>query len=313
MIREEYLGIAESTEAGRALVRAFASGDGGQSYLLASPDTLLCECIAAAAAAAENGGSDRLRRRIASGMCGDVRVFGKDGFRTEDADEMVALGRLAPGELKRRVFVSVLADAGDVAQNKLLKTLEDAPERSVYFVIAPSAGSVLPTIASRLERIEPDAPDVSAALGGAGGENIPYALYGGSRSLTEFDALLSGEKTDSLIRAIKLAELLGPSARMLEAAGLLGQSRREMKDVLLYFEKIIGDVMRFCGGVATETYGLFNPRALAEKFPLATASGVLKATRDAVAASATGNLAAVADMFVITVSEVMYHAKSSGR
>ena len=53
MIREEYLGIAESTEAGRALVRAFASGDGGQSYLLASPDTLLCECIAAAAAAAD--------------------------------------------------------------------------------------------------------------------------------------------------------------------------------------------------------------------------------------------------------------------
>ncbi len=313
MMREKYQRIAESTRTGRMLTEAFSSGEGGQSYLLASRDTLLCECLAEIAAVSENGGGDRLRRRIAGGMCGDVRVFGRDGFRVEDADEVITLCRLAPGELKRRVFILELTDCSDAAQNKLLKTLEDAPERSVFFVTAPSAKSVLPTIASRLEILYPDAPDVASAFADVSGENMPYALYGGRGDLTDFDALLSGAATDGLIRAIKLAGMLGPSARMLEAAGTLGTSREQMRDVLMRFENIMGDVIRCHGGMMPETYGLFNIRSLAEKFPLAAMPDVLGSVRAAVARTASGNLAAVADMFVITVSEVMYNAKSSGR
>ena len=37
------------------MISDFASGDSGQSYLFASTDTLLCECIATAAVIAENG------------------------------------------------------------------------------------------------------------------------------------------------------------------------------------------------------------------------------------------------------------------
>lgn len=313
MMREKYQRIAESTRTGRMLTEAFSSGEGGQSYLLASRDTLLCECLAEIAAVSENGGGDRLRRRIAGGMCGDVRVFGREGFRVEDADEVITLCRLAPGELKRRVFILELTDCSDAAQNKLLKTLEDAPERSVFFVTAPSAKSVLPTIASRLEILYPDAPDVASAFADVSGENMPYALYGGRGDLTDFDALLSGAATDGLIRAIKLAGMLGPSARMLEAAGTLGTSREQMRDVLMRFENIMGDVIRCHGGMMPETYGLFNIRSLAEKFLLAAMPDVLGSVRAAVARTASGNLAAVADMFVITVSEVMYNAKSSGR
>ena len=310
---EKYQRIAERTAVGKALVRTFAAGEGGQSYLLASSDTLLCERLAFAAAIAENGGDEKLRRRITEGMCGDVRVLGADGFRTEDADEVVSLCRLAPGELKRRVFVLHLALSSDAAQNKLLKTLEDTTASAVFFVLAPSEKAVLPTVASRLETLAPDAPDIAAEFGGGSGENLPYALYGGSGSLTEFDGLLSGRTTDSLVRAIELANILGPSARMLEAAGLLGSTRDGMAGVLLRFEKIMGDVIRFHGGVTPDTYGLFTIRGIAEKFPLAAMPGVLKATHEAVARTAGGNLAAVADMFAITVSEVMYNAKSSGR
>ena len=178
---------------------------------------------------------------------------------------------------------------------------------------ASSPSAVLPTISSRLEEISPDAPDIPSMFGGAGGENLPYALYGCRGSLTEFDALLSGRKTDALINAIKFAEIVGPSARMLEAAGLLGSTRSEMKDVLLQFEGIMGDVMRAECGVEADTHGLYNIRSLTDKFPLSAMPGITKAVHRAVARSASGNLAAVADMFVVTVSEVMYHAKSSGR
>lgn len=311
MISESYLKIAGGCAAGRRMISDFASGDSGQSYLFASTDTLLCECIATAAVIAENG--ERVRRRIVSGLCGDVLTLGENGFRAEDADTVISACRLSPAELKRRAFLLILGDTNDAAQNKLLKTLEEAPERSVFFVIAPSVKSVLPTIASRLEVIEPDAPDVESAFAGETEENLPYALYGGGHDLTEFDALLSGRKTDALMRAVRLAGILGPSARMLEATELIGDSRSDMKDTLMYFERIMGDVMRCHGGVETQTYGLFNIKTLAEKFPLNAMPEVLRATREAVSRTATGNRAAIADMFVITVSEVMYYAKSSGR
>ena len=164
MISESYLKIAGGCAAGRRMISDFASGDSGQSYLFASTDTLLCECIATAAVIAENG--EWARRRIVSGLCGDVLTLGENGFRAEDADTVISACRLSPAELKRRAFLLILGDTNDAAQNKLLKTLEEAPERSVFFVIAPSVKSVLPTIASRLEVIEPDAPDVESALRG---------------------------------------------------------------------------------------------------------------------------------------------------
>ena len=55
---EKYQRIAERTAVGKALVRTFAAGEGGQAYLLASSDTLLCERLAFAAAIAENGGDE---------------------------------------------------------------------------------------------------------------------------------------------------------------------------------------------------------------------------------------------------------------
>lgn len=306
-----YCASAATTRACRRLAEQFKSGKGGNSYLLASPDTLLSECIAFIAVAAENGGDDRLLRRIADGLCDDVRVLGSEGFRAEDADETVSLCRLSPAELKRRAFVLHLSDSSEAAQNKLLKTLEDAPASAVFFVTATSPSAVLPTVASRLEEICPDEPEEPPSCGG--GENLPYALYGSRGSLTEFDDLISGRKTDALVSAIKLAELLGPSTRMLEATTLLGGTRKTFKDVLFYFEGIMGDVMRAEVGEETDTRGLFNIRTLTDKFPLAAMPRVLSAVRRAVGRSATGNLAAVADEFVVTVSEVMYHAKSSGR
>ena len=133
-----YCASAANTRACRRLAEQFKSGMGGNSYLLASPDTLLSECIAFIAVAAENGGDDRLLRRIADGLCDDVRVLGSEGFRAEDADETVSLCRLSPAELKRRAFVLHLSDSSEAAQNKLLKTLEDAPESAVFFVTATS-------------------------------------------------------------------------------------------------------------------------------------------------------------------------------
>ncbi len=310
---ERYLDIARSSDTCVRLCEEFAAGRGGQSYLLESADGLLCVYVALAAVCAEN--SAALSRRIAGGKCSDVTVKGEEGMRAADADEVIALSAYSPAELRRRAFILDFSGATEAVQNKLLKTLEEPPRGSVFFVVSPAAEKLLPTVASRLERLTPTlGSDALSAMRGFGGANLPYAMYGGSESLTEFDALLRGVKTDSLMRAIKLVETINGSADMAKAVSLLSaRQRSELRDIFVYTEKIFGDVMRAGGGIIADTYGLFNIKTLADKYPLGGLPAITRLTRRAAMRSASGNLAAVADHFVIGVTEVNHYAKSSGR
>lgn len=313
---ERYLGIARTSEVCAILSEAFASGSGGQSYLLESPDKLLCVYTALAAVCAENGGAESpVGRRVLSGKCADVRIVGEEGMRAADADEVISLSAYSPAELKRRAFILDFSDTNEAVQNKLLKTLEEPPRGSVFFVISPAAEKLLPTVASRLEKLAPSlGKDVTAAMSAFSGANLPYALYGGADCLSEFDALLRGVKTDSLIRAIKLVQTIGGSAEMAQAVSLLAaRQRTELRDIFAYTERIFGDVMREHGGVHTDTHGLFNLKSLADKYPLGGLPAIIRLTRRAAIRAAGGNLAAVADTFVIGVTEVNHYAKSSGR
>ena len=311
-----YLAIARTSDACSELAETFASGRGGQSYLLESPDKLVCVYTALAAVCAENGGAESAAgRRVLGGKCADVRIAGEDGMRAADADEVIGLSAYSPAELKRRAFILDFSDTNEAVQNKLLKTLEEPPRGSVFFVIAPAAEKLLPTVASRLERISPTlGKGARAVMDTFRGANLPYALYGGADCLSEFDALLRGVKTDSLIRAIKLVETINGSAEMARAAALLAvKQRTELRDIFAYTERIFGDVMRSYGGVVTDAQGLFNVKTLADKYPLGGLPAIIRLTRRAAMRAAGGNLAAVADSFVIGVTEVNHYAKSSGR
>lgn len=312
---DRYLDIARTDECCEKLCAEFACGRGGQSYLLESSDRLLCAYVALAAVCAENGADGAAERRITGGKCSDVAIFGEEGMRAADADEIIGLSVYSPAYLKRRAFILDFTDAGEAVQNKLLKTLEEPPRGSVFFVISPSAEKLLPTVRSRLEKLSPAlGRNALGVMSGFVGANLPYALYGGSENLTEFDALLRGIKTDSLIRAIKLVETINGSADMADAAALLAvKQRSELRDIFTYTEKIFGDVMRACGGVIADSYGLFNIGKLADKYPIGGLPAIIRLTRRAALRSASGNLAAVADSFVIGVTEVNHYAKSSGR
>lgn len=302
---EKYLRLAKRTAAYRALENAAKKDRLGQSYLFASPDTLLSSCVATAVACLDGDCGGCLEcprcRRIASGKCADVISLGGGGFKVEDADVVVGGCLVTPVELNKKYYVLDLTDANEAAQNKLLKTLEDAPECAIFFVVAPSRASVLPTVASRLETVVP----VSDGLPEAD-DFSPYyslAMYGGRDSLTEFDGLLSGEKAGCLTAALGFVTFAAADKK-LQAVGRLPTSREEFRDTLGYIELIFGDIMKKQSGLPVETYGLYDIDGIAAAFLPERMPEALGEVRRAVRRVPTGNLASIADALIIKITEV---------
>ena len=84
------------------------------------------------------------------------------------AIELVRQASTAPGGGRYRIILIVDADRlTDEAENTLLKTLEEPPERTVIVLCAPTPADMLPTTASRCRHVQLQIP-TSAALTAAG-------------------------------------------------------------------------------------------------------------------------------------------------
>jgi len=109
--------------------------------------------------------------RIARGVHPDVLVVepGDTGsIKIEQVRDIVDRAAYRPFEGRRRVVIIDEADALVApAQNALLKTLEEPPPSSVFFLITSRPDALLPTVQSRCPRLRfrpLDARDVAAAL-----------------------------------------------------------------------------------------------------------------------------------------------------
>lgn len=89
-------------------------------------------------------------------------------FVVEDAERLAEECLLQPVEGEKKLFVvSDFSQATTAAQNKLLKLLEDPPESVIFLLGATTVFSVLPTVLSRVEKLEIppfDVPQISAFL-----------------------------------------------------------------------------------------------------------------------------------------------------
>ncbi|MBP9757421.1 MAG: hypothetical protein KBD06_02365 [Candidatus Pacebacteria bacterium] len=82
------------------------------------------------------------------------RQFGIDEARELSAR---AYGRALGGG--RRVFIAVFPVITNEAQNALLKTLEEPPAGSLFFLVTPAPTTLLPTLRSRAQMLELDTRD----------------------------------------------------------------------------------------------------------------------------------------------------------
>jgi DNA polymerase III subunit delta' len=125
------------------------------------------------------------------------------GLLVGDVSEaVVAASSHTPFEARRRVFVIEQADTlNDQAANRMLKTLEEPPPYAHLLLLTASPGKVLPTIASRCQRVRFDAPSPQA---------IAQQLQGIDRTTAEACARLC---LGDLDRARALAYGDGPALR----------------------------------------------------------------------------------------------------
>ena len=159
--------IRDQEVAVRMLTTALRKGRLSHAYLFEGPDGVGKRLTALAFAKAVNckevgdNSCDTCRScsRIADGKHPDVtlteptragRIIHKEAMAA-----VIASASLKPYEAMYRVFIILDAERMNVvAANKFLKTLEEPPGNSLFVLVSHSPNQLLPTIASRCQRVK---------------------------------------------------------------------------------------------------------------------------------------------------------------
>ncbi len=159
-----------------------------------------------------------------------VRASGAAEMLVGDIDEpVVAAASMTPFESARRVFVIEGAERmNDQAANRLLKTLEEPPSFAHLVLITDRLQDVLPTIASRCQRVRFDPPPPDAIEAGLDGVEPERAracarLALGDAALARTLASEQGEAlrlaAETFVRSALADETAGaPWKKLLDAA-----------------------------------------------------------------------------------------------
>ena len=95
-------------------------------------------------------------RKVENGFHPDVLVYpqGKD-FKVADSESIIENVQIRPMEADYKIIVINRLDNSTVqAQNKILKTIEEAPKNVIFLITATNSNAVLPTIKSRTQVLE---------------------------------------------------------------------------------------------------------------------------------------------------------------
>ena len=101
--------------------------------------------------------------RIDKGIHPDVKFFGLDKvINTDIAKDIVEQANYSPFESDKKIFVLWNVNGmNEASQNKILKTIEEPPENTIFILAGTSTMKLLPTILSRIKLVELD--EISAS------------------------------------------------------------------------------------------------------------------------------------------------------
>ncbi len=102
-------------------------------------------------------GKCRVCSLIETNALSDVLIYpkNKDAIMSEDVNELIEESYVKPLESDKKIFLLSHAELMNVqAQNKLLKTLEEPPENVHIFLGATNEFSLLPTVKSRVKKLQ---------------------------------------------------------------------------------------------------------------------------------------------------------------
>jgi len=158
----DLLSLFKTTGAYSSIVKDKKSGTLSHAYLLITPDAKNLDeyaKICAKIIVCENGDpclTCRKCRLIDANAFADVKFYPKDAtVRTEDVNEIIEESFIKPIESDKKVFIISHAESmSEIAQNKLLKTLEEPPNNVYIVVLSTSEFPLLSTFKSRVKKFE---------------------------------------------------------------------------------------------------------------------------------------------------------------
>ena len=171
------------TEAFKSLKKQFEQNAFSHAYLVSGQDPLLLKkflVFATALALCPKGGCFKCItcNKVFSENHVDVKKYPseKGKYFVTDINEIVDDCYVKPFEGERKVYILNDFDTMSVVlQNKLLKTLEEPPENTVFFLGAFNTSAVLPTVKSRCQKIHLDYVDFEKVISYLVGEGINEA------------------------------------------------------------------------------------------------------------------------------------------
>lgn len=243
--------LLSRTGAYRMIKNQAAKGELSHAYLLVFPDERNLRFALKEFSKIILGADDRQKALIDRECFSDCSLFPEEGKRlsSDNANTLLTDCRIKPVEGDKRLFVlDKFHDANASVQNKLLKILEEPPE-GVYFLLgATSEFSILPTVKSRvikleippfsegeiarfLERNYPDKTgfsDFAAACGGVAGEaqNLVEGTYYGELLSLSLD-FAEAEERD-------IPALSAKAASVKQKQEFLSVLRLVFRDILMY-------------------------------------------------------------------------------
>jgi len=171
-------------------------------------------------------------------------------LKVEQVRQLVREMRMRPYEGRARVAIVVDAHRmNESASNAFLKTLEEPGDASVLILTAPHVRAVLPTIASRCQRLvfRPLPQDAVAALLQARGverADERAALAEGSMERALQVDLEEDQGRDAQIEELLEELLQGNVTERLDVIERLGRDRQELSQLLSAWEDLLGRTLR---------------------------------------------------------------------
>ncbi len=168
-----------------ALVKECESDKLSKSLLFISKDNLysfeFCKAIACLIFDGEFDEKSENNLKVYANSHPDLKVFPlKDKLVVADAQEIVAESFIKPIFAEKKVFIiKNIDEAMEVAQNKLLKILEEPPKNVYFLLTCNNLNKVLPTIRSRCNKTELKRLDdeiIKKLIHGAGEEEENLAV-----------------------------------------------------------------------------------------------------------------------------------------
>lgn len=238
-------------------LRLMTGKNPAHAYLITAPDEEYARTLCARFISSRIGvDPDRVLRRVAADVT--FLPFG-DKVLSADVKEITDTVSITPTESAEKFYVVEKADTmNESSQNKLLKVLEEPPAFVRIILIASSVAPFLPTVLSRVTRV--DVPplteeQVLSSLIREYGETadvyLAAALSGGS--LSRAAAVMTERKHSEIYNAvIDMLKNMTSSKVALPYSARLGGYKDDIGEVIDVLEIVLSDCMAASCGLRSE-------------------------------------------------------------